>query len=73
VPPWLAELFEGLDDDPDTRQLVSATVAVEQCRLLQDEGMNEFHFYTLNRAELTLAICRMLGLRQGGHHAAAEA
>jgi methylenetetrahydrofolate reductase (NADPH) len=71
VPPWLAELFEGLDDDPETRQLVSATVAVEQCRLLQDEGMNEFHFYTLNRAELTLAICRMLGLRQAGPHAAA--
>lgn len=63
IPPWLALLFDGLDDAPDTRQLVAATVAVEQCRVLQHHGVDSFHFYTLNRAELTLAICRILGIR----------
>ena len=63
VPPWMDALFEGLDDDPDTRRLVAASVAIEQCRLLQAEGVEEFHFYTLNRAELTVAICHMLGVR----------
>jgi methylenetetrahydrofolate reductase (NADPH) len=63
VPPWLARLFEGLDDDPDTRRLVAATVAAEQCRRLQDQGVDEFHFYTLNRADLAYAICHILGLR----------
>ena len=63
IPPDMAELFEGLDDDPDTRQLVAATVATEQCRRLQREGVGHFHFYTLNRAELTVGICRMLGVR----------
>jgi methylenetetrahydrofolate reductase (NADPH) len=65
----MADLFEGLDDDPDTRQLVAATVAVEQCRRLHAEGVNNFHFYTLNRAELTVGICHMLGVRP--HTAAA--
>ncbi len=63
VPPWLARLFEGLDNDPDTRRLVAATVAAEQCRRLQDHGVEEFHFYTLNRADLTYAICHILGVR----------
>lgn len=63
VPPWLARLFEGLDGDPETRRLVAATVAAEQCRALQANGINEFHFYTLNRADLTYAICHVLGLR----------
>ncbi len=63
VPPWLAALFQDLDDDPDTRQLVAATVAAEQCRILRAAGVRDFHFYTLNRAELTVAICRMLGVR----------
>ncbi len=63
VPGWLAELFDGLDDDPDTRKLVAAMVATEQCRALQAEAVDEFHFYTLNRADLTLAICRRLGLK----------
>ena len=63
VPGWLAELFEGLDDDPETRKLVAATVAAEQCRRLQREGISEFHFYTLNRADLAYAICHILGLR----------
>ncbi|HKV97983.1 MAG TPA: methylenetetrahydrofolate reductase [NAD(P)H] [Gammaproteobacteria bacterium] len=65
VPPALARHFEGLDDDPETRMLVAAHVAGEQCRRLQAEGVQEFHFYTLNRAELTRAICHLLGMRAG--------
>ncbi len=61
IPRPLALMFEGLDDDPETRQLVAVTAAAEQCRRLHAEGINEFHFYTLNRAELTRAICHMLG------------
>jgi len=63
VPAWLAELFEGLDGDPTTRSLVAAWVAAEQCRKLQEYGVREFHFYTLNRAELTRSICHILGVR----------
>lgn len=63
VPPALAHQFEGLDNDPETRRLVAAHVAGLQCRRLQTEGVHEFHFYTLNRAELTRAICHLLGLR----------
>jgi len=66
VPSWLAHLFEGLDQDPDTRRLVAATVAAEQCRRLQAAGIDEFHFYTLNRADLSYAICHILGLRPVG-------
>lgn len=62
VPAWLKRLFADLDEEPDTRQLVAASTAAEQCRRLQAEGVTEFHFYTLNRAELTLAICRLLGI-----------
>ena len=63
MPPWLAELFEGTEDDPDTRKMVAAKVAVEQCQQIQRQGINEFHFYTLNRPELTRGICHMLGIR----------
>jgi methylenetetrahydrofolate reductase (NADPH) len=63
VPAWLHRRFEGLDDDPDTRRLISASVAIEQVQELQRHGVNEFHFYTLNRSELTYAICHALGLR----------
>jgi methylenetetrahydrofolate reductase (NADPH) len=63
VPDWLANLFEGLDEDPETRRLVAGSVAAEMCAKLEEEGFAEFHFYTLNRAELTLAICRVLGIR----------
>jgi methylenetetrahydrofolate reductase (NADPH) len=64
VPAWLANLFEGLDDDPATRRLVAASVATEMCARLQEEGFSQFHFYTSNRAELTVAICRVLGVRE---------
>ena len=63
VPAWLARLFDGLDDKPATRQLVAATVAAELCRRLYAGGVRDFHFYTLNRAELSYAICHMLGVR----------
>jgi methylenetetrahydrofolate reductase (NADPH) len=63
IPVRLAGLFDGLDGDPETRALVAASVAAEQCTALEAQGVNEFHFYTLNRAELAVAICRMLGVR----------
>ena len=63
VPVWLARLFEGLDDHPAARQLVAATVSAELCRRLYAGGVRHFHFYTLNRAELSYAICHLLGLR----------
>jgi methylenetetrahydrofolate reductase (NADPH) len=63
VPDWLRERFDGLDDDPETRRLIAASVAIEQVRRLQQHGVTEFHFYTLNRAELTYAICHALGCR----------
>jgi methylenetetrahydrofolate reductase (NADPH) len=63
VPEWLANLFEGLDDDPATRRLVAASVATEMCARLEEEGFTDFHFCTLNRAELTVGICRVLGVR----------
>ncbi len=67
VPDWLAEYFTGLDSAPGKRQLVAAMIAIEQCRLLQTEGVEHFHFYTLNRSELTQAICHMLGKRPPSH------
>ncbi len=63
VPPWLGRLFHGLDDHPAARQLVAATVSAEMCRRLYAGGVRNFHFYTLNRAELSYAICHLLGLR----------
>ncbi|RIA35411.1 5,10-methylenetetrahydrofolate reductase (NAD(P)) [Hephaestia caeni] len=63
IPPWMDRLFEGLDDHPAARQLVAATVAAEMCRKLYAGGVRSFHFYTLNRAELSFAICHLLGLR----------
>ena len=63
IPAWMAAHFDGLDDDPDTRRLVATSLAAEQCRRLQANGVNEFHFYTLNRADLIVAICHMLGVR----------
>ncbi len=63
VPAWLIKMLEGVDDDPDTRRLVSAAIAAELCARLAAEGVQDFHFYTLNRADLTLALCRMLGVK----------
>jgi methylenetetrahydrofolate reductase (NADPH) len=63
MPAWLARRFEGLDADPATTHLVAAAVAAEQVMALVDEGVRQFHFYTLNRADLVYAICHLLGLR----------
>ena len=63
VPAWLAARFEGLDEDTETRRLVAAAVAVEQVYDLLDRGVSEFHFYTMNKADLVFAICHMLGMR----------
>ena len=63
MPDWLGHRFDGLDDDPETRHLVAAAVAAEQVLGLVDQGITEFHFYTLNRADLVYAICHLLGLR----------
>jgi methylenetetrahydrofolate reductase (NADPH) len=63
IPDWMAGHFEGLDDDPDTRRLVATSLAAEQCRRLHTNGVHEFHFYTLNRADLIVAICHLLGVR----------
>ena len=63
IPPRLTDLFHGLDEDPETRKLVAASVAVDLVRALEDAGVEDFHFYTLNRAELTFAICHVLGVR----------
>ena len=63
VPDWLGALYEGLDDDPEQRGLIGASVAAEQARRLVVEGIDELHFYTLNRADLTIATCRLLGMK----------
>jgi methylenetetrahydrofolate reductase (NADPH) len=63
VPDWLAERFDGLDDDPATRKLIAAAVAAEQVLDLVDRGVTDFHFYTMNRADLVFAVCHLLGLR----------
>ena len=63
VPDWLRTRFDGLEDDPDTRRMIAANVAIEQVQRLRRHGVEEFHFYTLNRAELAYAICHALGLR----------
>ena len=63
IPQWLADRFEGLDDDPTTRRLIAATITAEQVFDLVDEGIDHFHFYTMNRADLVYAICHLLGLR----------
>ena len=62
IPQWLARRFAGLKDDPETRKLVGVSVACEQVMDLVDKGINDFHFYTMNRADLTYAICHMLGM-----------
>jgi methylenetetrahydrofolate reductase (NADPH) len=71
IPGWMDRLFEGLDDHPETRALVAATVAAEMCRKLYAGGVRHFHFYTLNRAELSYAICHLLGKRPASKAGAA--
>jgi methylenetetrahydrofolate reductase (NADPH) len=71
VPSWLADRFEGLDEDVATRKLVAAAVATEQVLGLAAQGVSDFHFYTMNRAELVFAICHQLGLRPAAARAAA--
>jgi methylenetetrahydrofolate reductase (NADPH) len=70
VPCWLAERFDGLDDDAATRKLIAAAVAAEQVLDLVERGVNDFHFYTMNRADLVYAICHLLGLRPAAKEAA---
>jgi methylenetetrahydrofolate reductase (NADPH) len=70
VPDWLAARFAGLEDDPATRKLIAAAVAAEQVLDLVDHGVTDFHFYTMNRADLVYAICHLLGLRPGKEHGA---
>ncbi len=72
VPEWLTHEFDGLDDDPETRRMIAASIAIRQVRELQKHGVEEFHFYTLNRSELTYAICHALGLRPRPAAAAAS-
>ena len=71
IPAWLAQRFEGLEDDAEIRRLIAASVAIEQVQALTRHGVGEFHFYTLNRAELSYAICHALGLRPRPHAAGA--
>lgn len=63
VPGWLANMFDGLNDDAETRRMIAATVAGDLCRRLHSEGVDQFHFYTLNRADLTFSLCHLLGVR----------
>ncbi len=63
LPGWLGTLFDGLDGDTDTRRLLACSVAAEMCAKLEEEGFSDFHFYTLNRADLVYALCRVLGVR----------
>ena len=66
VPSWMTSMFEGLDDDAETRKMVGANIAMDMVKILSREGVKDFHFYTLNRAELSYAICHTLGVRPRG-------
>ena len=65
TPAWMAQMFDGLDDDAETRKLVGANIAMDMVKILSREGVKDFHFYTLNRAEMSYAICHTLGVRPG--------
>ena len=65
IPAWMAQMFDGLDDDAETRKLVGANIAMYMVKILSREGVKDFHFYTLNRAEMSYAICHTLGVRPG--------
>ena len=66
IPRWMHQRFEGLENDQMTRNMVGASIAIDQVRVLSQEGVKDFHFYTLNRSELTYAICHTLGVRPKG-------
>lgn len=72
VPEWMHDLFADLDDAPEVHQMVAATVAAEQCRRLAEHGVNQFHFYTMNKPELTAATCRILGIKPATAQASAQ-
>jgi len=63
IPKWMGQIFENLDEKQETRQLIAGIVATELCRILHNKGVDDFHFYTLNRSDLTSAICHVLGVR----------
>ncbi|HAG9063904.1 TPA: methylenetetrahydrofolate reductase [Escherichia coli] len=65
IPAWMAQMFDGLDNDAETRKLVGANIAMDMVKILSREGVKDFHFYTLNRAEMSYAICHTLGVRPG--------
>ena len=65
IPAWMAQMFDGLDDDAETRKLVGANIAMDMVKILSREGVKDFHFYTLNRAEMSYAICHTLGVQPG--------
>lgn len=65
IPAWMAQMFDGTDDDAETRKLVGANIAMDMVKILSREGVKDFHFYTLNRAEMSYAICHTLGVRPG--------
>ena len=65
IPAWMSTMFDGLDDDAETRKLVGANIAMDMVKILSREGVKDFHFYTLNRAEMSYAICHTLGVRPG--------
>ncbi|HCP5439786.1 TPA: methylenetetrahydrofolate reductase [Escherichia coli] len=65
IPAWMAQMFDGLDDDAETRKLIGANIAMDMVKILSREGVKDFHFYTLNRAEMSYAICHTLGVRPG--------
>jgi methylenetetrahydrofolate reductase (NADPH) len=73
VPSWLAERFEGLDNDPQTHALVASAVAAEQVLDLVERGVQDFHFYTMNRPDLVFAICHLIGIRGSQPQTAAQA
>ncbi|MCK9994391.1 MAG: methylenetetrahydrofolate reductase (NADPH), partial [Alphaproteobacteria bacterium] len=73
VPDWFARMFEGLENEAETRQLVAIVAAAEQCVRLRANGVGDFHFYTLNRADLTYALCHILGLRAVSQQESARA
>lgn len=68
IPGWMHQIYQGLENDPVSRNLIAANIAIEQVKILAREGVRDFHFYTLNRADLTYAICHSLGVKEAAAH-----